>query len=65
VPGEYGTVFALTPNAAKTAWTETVLYSFCALYSCTDGYGPFASLIMDGAGGFVKFTFREPATVVS
>ena len=25
-----GTVFALTPNAAKTKWTETVLYSFCA-----------------------------------
>ena len=26
-----GTVFALTPNAAKTKWAETVLHSFCAL----------------------------------
>ena len=25
-----GTVFELTPNAAKTKWTEKVLYSFCA-----------------------------------
>ncbi|MGC2221204.1 MAG: hypothetical protein WA624_01980 [Methylocella sp.] len=24
-----GTVFELTLNAAKTGWTETVLYSFC------------------------------------
>ena len=35
-----GAVFALTPNAAKTKWTETVLYSFCAHVvgrNCTDG----------------------------
>ena len=25
---DYGTVFELTPNATKTTWTETVLYSF-------------------------------------
>src|SRR5271155_2931779 len=25
-----GTVFELTPNAARTAWTQKVLYSFCA-----------------------------------
>ena len=47
---ESGTVFALTPNAAKTTWTETVLYSFCAQERCTDGAGPGASLIMDAAG---------------
>ena len=48
----YGTVFALTPNAAKTTWTETVLYSFCAQGGrhCTDGASPDAGLIMDAAG---------------
>ena len=46
-------MFALTPNAAKTEWTETVLYSFCAHVlgeKCTDGDGPVAGLIMDVAG---------------
>lgn len=32
-----GTVFELTPNAAKTAWTEKVLYAFCTKTSCSDG----------------------------
>jgi len=27
---DVGTVFELTPHAAKTAWTEQVLHSFCA-----------------------------------
>jgi uncharacterized repeat protein (TIGR03803 family) len=47
-----GTVFELTPNAAKTKWTETVLYSFCArgAGACTDGSGPIASLIRDASG---------------
>ncbi len=48
-----GTVFELTPNAAKTKWIETVLYSFCAHVvgkNCTDGAAPEAGLIMDAAG---------------
>jgi uncharacterized repeat protein (TIGR03803 family) len=46
-----GTVFELTPNAAKTTWMETVLYSFCAQRGCTDGDHPFAGrLIMDATG---------------
>ena len=33
-----GTVFKLTPPAkGLTAWTETVLYSFCSQPSCSDG----------------------------
>ena len=47
-----GTVFELTPNAAKK-WTETVLYSFCAKYVggfCIDGQTPAAGLFMDGSG---------------
>jgi uncharacterized repeat protein (TIGR03803 family) len=47
-----GTVFELTPNAARTKWTETVLYSFCARggTNCTDGLQPVAGLIIDKAG---------------
>ncbi|HEU0155973.1 MAG TPA: choice-of-anchor tandem repeat GloVer-containing protein, partial [Stellaceae bacterium] len=45
-----GTVFELTPNAAKTVWTEKVLYSFCAQRYCADGSSPDAGLIMDAAG---------------
>jgi uncharacterized repeat protein (TIGR03803 family) len=46
----YGTVFELTPNAAKTKWTETVLHSFCSLANCTDGGSPYAGVIRDAAG---------------
>jgi hypothetical protein len=46
----YGAVFELTPNAAKTTWTETVLHSFCGYDSCIDGSYPMAGLIMDAAG---------------
>jgi uncharacterized repeat protein (TIGR03803 family) len=44
-----GLVFELTPNAAKTTWTETVLYSFCAESDCTDGEDP-EDLILDASG---------------
>ena len=56
--GGYGTVFELTPNAAKTKWSETVLYSFCAQggKNCTDGLGPLAGLIMDAAGNLYGTT---------
>jgi uncharacterized repeat protein (TIGR03803 family) len=45
-----GTVFALTPNAAETKWTETVLHSFCAETDCIDGSSPSGGLILDKAG---------------
>jgi uncharacterized repeat protein (TIGR03803 family) len=59
-----GTVFELTPNAAKTAWTYKVLYSFCAqggsssggIPNCTDGADPPAGLIMDAAGNLYGTT---------
>ncbi len=44
-----GTVFELTPNSAKTAWTPKVLYRFCAEAQCADGGYPAAGLIMDSA----------------
>jgi hypothetical protein len=54
--GAGGAVFELTPNQSKTAWTETVLYSFCSQTDCTDGEHPFAGLIMDGAGNLYGTT---------
>ncbi len=61
--GGGGTVFALTPNAAKTEWTETVLYSFCAQGGdkCTDGAGPMAGLIMDASGHLYGTTSLDGA----
>ena len=45
-----GTVFELIPDAAKTTWTETVLYNFCAQTDCVDGYSPSGGLIIDSSG---------------
>jgi hypothetical protein len=53
-----GVVFELTPNQARTAWTESVLYAFCpAGGTCSDGAGPVGSLIMDSAGNLYGMTF--------
>ena len=54
--GSGGTVFELTPNATRSAWTEKVLYSFCAQANCTDGMGPLAGLIKDTSGNFYSTT---------
>jgi uncharacterized repeat protein (TIGR03803 family) len=50
-----GTVFKLTPHA-DGSWTESVLYSFCSLKNCTDGYLPTAGLIFDAAGNLYGTT---------
>jgi uncharacterized repeat protein (TIGR03803 family) len=43
-----GAVFKLTlPAKGQTDWTETVLYSFCALPNCSDGSTPVAGLIFE------------------
>jgi uncharacterized repeat protein (TIGR03803 family) len=36
-----GTVFSINPKTGA----ETVVYSFCSQQNCTDGWGPYASLI--------------------
>jgi uncharacterized repeat protein (TIGR03803 family) len=63
--GGAGTVFELTPNQSRTAWTETVLYSFCLKGGnrCTDGALPLASLIMDGAGNLYGTTINGGAGI--
>jgi uncharacterized repeat protein (TIGR03803 family) len=47
-----GTVFEVTPSG-----TETVLYSFCAQSSCTDGSHPRAGLVRDTAGNLYGTTY--------
>jgi uncharacterized repeat protein (TIGR03803 family) len=50
-----GTVFELKPNT-NGSWSETVLYSFCALDDCYDGSAPEAGLIFDQAGSLYGTT---------
>jgi uncharacterized repeat protein (TIGR03803 family) len=45
-----GTVFELKPNADKTKFTATVLYSFCAKAMCVDGDTPYGGVAMDKSG---------------
>ena len=42
-----GTVFKLNSN---TAWTESVLHSFCPPHNCGDGARPLTRLILDASG---------------
>jgi uncharacterized repeat protein (TIGR03803 family) len=51
-----GVVFQLTPDQTGTAWTETVLYSFCSQSNCTDGGRPYAGLTMDATGNLYGTT---------
>ena len=51
-----GTVFELTVNAAKTAWTHKVLYSFCTQANCADGISPAAGLLGDASGNLYGTT---------
>lgn len=56
-----GVVYELTPNEGKTAYTESVLYSFCSQGgddACTDGDypSPWAPLITDGGGNLYGVT---------
>jgi uncharacterized repeat protein (TIGR03803 family) len=53
-PGDFGTVFQLTPPAARgTGWTEKLLYIF---KGGTDGAFPMAGLIIDARGALYGTT---------
>ncbi len=56
--GHSGTVYKLSPNAERTKWTQSVLYSFCVnrLRKCPDGYEPQGPLTMDSAGNLFGTT---------
>jgi uncharacterized repeat protein (TIGR03803 family) len=59
-----GTVFKLTPpGRGQTAWTETVLYSFCSLPNCSDGDSPAAGLIADKQGVLYGTTLGGESSV--
>ena len=51
-----GTVFKIT-----TAGKETVLYSFCAIANCADGYYPYAGLIQGTDGNLYGTTYEGGA----
>ena len=59
----YGTTFDGGANAKGTAFsvspsgTENVLYSFCALDDCDDGYHPRAGLVRDTMGNLYGAAF--------
>jgi uncharacterized repeat protein (TIGR03803 family) len=50
-----GTVFKLVPRT-EGSWTESVLFSFCSISSCGDGWWPAAALIFDQAGNLYGTT---------
>ncbi len=43
-----GVLFDLVPSG--TSWQENVLYTFCSLPKCTDGYHPVATPVLDKDG---------------
>jgi hypothetical protein len=58
-----GVVFELSPpTGGGTAWTETVLYSFCPKPGCTDGGSPTAGLVFDSHGSLYGTTAFGGAT---
>jgi uncharacterized repeat protein (TIGR03803 family) len=51
-----GVVFELSPQSGG-GWAEKVLYAFCSLSGCADGYRPLAGpLVMDPAGNLYGTT---------
>jgi uncharacterized repeat protein (TIGR03803 family) len=52
-----GIVFELTKNT-DGSWKESVLYNFCSITNCDDGYQPVAGLIFDTAGSIYGTTYK-------
>jgi uncharacterized repeat protein (TIGR03803 family) len=56
--GRGGTLY----KQPEAGGTETVLYSFCALTSCRDGYSPTGPVVMDAAGNFYSTTLGSSSS---
>jgi uncharacterized repeat protein (TIGR03803 family) len=52
----HGTAFKLSPGGNGN-WTESVIYSFCALSGCADGAQVQGSLVFDSKGNLYGTTF--------
>jgi len=52
----FGSVFEMKLNDKKTRWTEAVIYSFCSLPNCVDGYSPASNLFVQGSTGLFGTT---------
>jgi len=50
-----GTVFKLTANA-DGSWTESVLYSFCSITNCSQGFRASSGLVFDADGNLYGTT---------
>jgi len=57
--GGGGVVYELSPS--PSGWTETVLYSFCALTNCADGETPKGALAFDSSGNLYGTTYSGGA----
>ena len=49
-----GIVFKLVPGGS--AWTESVIYDFCSLVGCLDGWDPLTGVIIDSSGDLIGTT---------
>lgn len=58
--GHGGVVFKLTHNAARTSWTQSVLYSFCVVSGCLDGQAPNSTLTYQGAASGAPYDGTSP-----
>ncbi len=51
-----GLAYKLTPNA-DGSWAESVLYTFCSVGGCADGFYPYAGLTLDQSGNLYGETY--------
>jgi uncharacterized repeat protein (TIGR03803 family) len=58
-----GVVFELSPPSLRGgAWTYSVIYTFCSLSDCLDGYSPYAPPTLDESGNLYGTAFTGGPT---